>query len=47
MGLLDAVGGKRDVGGEVGGRGDGVIIGACCGVDGEVCTELEEVLVER
>ena len=44
VGLLEAVGGEGDIGGEVGGRGDGGFIGSGYGVEGEVCAELEGVL---
>ncbi len=46
MGLLEAVGGKGDVGRKVGGGWDGGMINSCGGVEGEVCAELKGMLAE-
>jgi len=46
VGLLDAVGGKGDVGREVGRGWDGGMINSCGGVEGEVCAELKGMLAE-
>lgn len=44
VGLLNAVGGQGDVGGEVGGGRDRGVVGSCDRVEGKVCAELGGIL---